>query len=42
MAYEHNEEPNKDVATRTGEFAMLAYSIGELTRRAKQRDVIFS
>lgn len=28
MAYEHNEEPDADVATRTGEFAMLIYSIG--------------
>jgi solute carrier family 45 protein 1/2/4 len=27
MAYENNAEPNKDVATRTGEFAMLIYSI---------------
>jgi len=29
MAYEHNEEPDKDIATRTGEFAMLIYSIGK-------------
>jgi hypothetical protein len=29
MAYEHNKEPDKDVATRAGEFAMLIYSIGE-------------
>src|SRR5262245_1997969 len=28
MAYEHNKEPDKDIATRTGEFAMLIYSIG--------------
>ena len=28
MAYEHQEEPDSDVATRTGEFAMLIYSIG--------------
>ena len=28
MAYENNAEPDKDVATRTGEFAMLIYSIG--------------
>jgi solute carrier family 45, member 1/2/4 len=27
MAYEHQEEPDSDVATRTGEFAMLIYSI---------------
>lgn len=30
MAYENNAEPDKDVATRTGEFAMLLYSIGKL------------
>ena len=28
MAYENNAEPDKDVAIRTGEFAMLMYSIG--------------
>lgn len=28
MAYEHQKEPDPDVATRTGEFAMLIYSIG--------------
>ena len=28
MAYEQQTEPDKDVATRTGEFAMLIYSIG--------------
>jgi len=27
MAYEHNKEPNKDVATRKGEFAMLIFSL---------------
>lgn len=29
MAYEHQKEPDADLATRTGEFAMLLYSIGE-------------
>ena len=28
MAYENNAEPDQDVATRMGEFAMLMYSIG--------------
>lgn len=28
MAYEHQKEPDADLATRTGEFAMLLYSIG--------------
>jgi len=30
MAYENNAEPDNDVATRTGEFAMLIFSIGRL------------
>jgi len=30
MAYEHNAEPDHDVATRTGEFAMLIFSVGML------------
>lgn len=29
MAYELQKEPNADDATRTGEFAMLLYSIGQ-------------
>lgn len=29
MAFELQKEPEHDVATRTGEFAMLLYSIGE-------------
>lgn len=29
MAYELKKEPNPEIATRTGEFAMLIYSIGE-------------
>ncbi len=29
MAYELQKEPNPETATRTGEFAMLIYSIGE-------------
>lgn len=29
MAYEHKTDPDKDIATRTGEFAMLIYSIGK-------------
>jgi hypothetical protein len=33
MAYEHNEEPDKDLATRKGEFAMLIFSIGESETR---------
>lgn len=28
MAHEIGREPDPDVATRTGEFAMLIYSIG--------------
>lgn len=28
MAHELQREPDPDVATRTGEFAMLLYSIG--------------
>ena len=28
MAYEHNKEPDPELATRTGELAMLIYSIG--------------
>jgi solute carrier family 45 protein 1/2/4 len=28
MAFEHQKEPDPDEATRTGEFAMLLYSIG--------------
>jgi hypothetical protein len=28
MAHELGEEPDRDIATRTGEFAMLIYSIG--------------
>ena len=28
MAYEHKEEPHPELATRTGEFAMLIYSVG--------------
>lgn len=28
MAYEIHGEPDNDVATRTGEFALLIYSIG--------------
>jgi hypothetical protein len=30
MAYENNTEPDKDIATRTGELAMLIFSIGRL------------
>jgi solute carrier family 45 protein 1/2/4 len=29
MAYEHNMEPDKDLATRKGELAMLIFSIGK-------------
>ena len=28
MAYEHQKEPDPELATRSGEFAMLLYSIG--------------
>jgi hypothetical protein len=28
MAYEQNKEPDPELATRTGEFAMLMYSVG--------------
>lgn len=28
MAYEQKKEPNPELATRTGEFAMLIYSVG--------------
>lgn len=28
MAYEKNEEPDHDLAIRTGELAMLIYSVG--------------
>ena len=28
MAYELNKEPDPEIATRTGELAMLIYSIG--------------
>ena len=28
MAYEQKKEPHPELATRTGEFAMLIYSIG--------------
>ena len=28
MAYEQNKEPDPELATRTGELAMLIYSIG--------------
>jgi hypothetical protein len=28
MAQEKNAEPDKELATRTGEFAMLLYSLG--------------
>jgi hypothetical protein len=28
MAYENGAEPDKDIAARTGEFAMLIFSIG--------------
>jgi hypothetical protein len=28
MAYEHGAEPDNEIATRTGELAMLLYSIG--------------
>lgn len=28
MAYENQKEPDPDIATRSGEFAMLLYSIG--------------
>ncbi|KDR83615.1 hypothetical protein GALMADRAFT_235899 [Galerina marginata CBS 339.88] len=31
MAYEHKEEPDPELATRTGEFAMLIYSIVGVT-----------
>ena len=31
MAHEIGREPDPDVATRTGEFAMLIYSIGMLS-----------
>ena len=30
MAYQLGEEPDIDLATRTGEFAMLVYSIGTI------------
>ena len=30
MAYELGREPDHDIATRTGEFAMLIYSIGKV------------
>lgn len=30
MAYQNNAEPDKDIATRSGEFAMLIFSIGRL------------
>lgn len=30
MAYEQKIDPDKDLATRTGEFAMLIYSIGAI------------
>ncbi|OCH92906.1 MFS general substrate transporter [Obba rivulosa] len=44
MAYELNREPNQDTATRTGEFAMLLYSIvavvaGALLPRLTRRDL---
>jgi hypothetical protein len=29
MAFERGEEPDRDVATRAGELAMLVYSIGK-------------
>lgn len=35
MAYQDQKEPDPDVATRTGEFAMLCYSIGLSTYDAK-------
>jgi solute carrier family 45 protein 1/2/4 len=28
MAYEQKKEPDPELATRTGEFAMLIYSVG--------------
>ena len=28
MAFEQNKEPDPDMATRTGELAMLVYSLG--------------
>ena len=31
MAYELGKEPDHDLATRTGAFAMLIYSLGKLT-----------
>lgn len=31
MAYEQGIDPDKDLATRTGEFAMLIYSIGAIS-----------
>jgi len=43
MAYEHNAEPDHDVATRTGEFAMLIFSVvavvaGSLLPHLARRD----
>jgi hypothetical protein len=39
MAYQNNAEPNKDIATRSGEFAMLIFSIGRLLMKNHIRSV---